>query len=204
MEGAERDKTECRRETPVSIPRLKVLILSALHFKESNEKGFPSCQTKLRGKIQAIATVNRIVSNTACRKMYWQQCKLQVGGYPVRISVKLRSLRQFHCFSGVAFSSTQQRPPSVAHTWPSAAIIGTSDLHEIWGSHGGENVHVGRRSCDAVWTYRFTDRRITLQSSALKMEAACSSEMLVSTYMSARRCHPHDHHRYLHISLDAV
>jgi hypothetical protein len=39
-----------------------------------------------------------------------------------------------------------------------------------------------------------------MRSSALKMEAVCSSETLVSTYKSTRRYYPEDQHRHLHRS----
>jgi hypothetical protein len=54
---------------------------------------------------------------------------------------------------------------------------------------------------DAVWTCRWvpTFRRNTMpQSSALKMEAVCSSETLVPTYKSTRRHNPENHNQQLH------
>jgi hypothetical protein len=51
------------------------------------------------------------------------------------------------------------------------------------GSHGGEDVHVGLLGCNAVW------------SSALKIEAVCSTKTLVSAYQFTRRYKPEDQHQ---------
>lgn len=42
-------------------------------------------------------------------------------------------------------------------------------MYEIWGPHSSENVDVGLLGYNAMWIY-------------LKMEAVCSSKMVVSTY----------------------
>jgi hypothetical protein len=61
-------------------------------------------------------------------------------------------------------------------------------LRKIWGSHGGEDDEVLGR--DTVWT------------SALKMETACISETLASTYQSTRNHNPERHIGLQFLGLD--
>jgi hypothetical protein len=56
-----------------------------------------------------------------------------------------------------------------------------SGLHIwIWGSHGSKDVDVGLLDCNATWTWWIPTFRRNILTSALKMEAVCSSETLVS------------------------
>jgi hypothetical protein len=63
---------------------------------------------------------------------------------------------------------------------PSVSII--TNTHEIWGSHSSEGVDAGLLGCT---TFRAKD---------LKMEAVCSSKMLVSTYKSTWHYNPEEKH----------
>jgi hypothetical protein len=57
-------------------------------------------------------------------------------------------------------------------------------VYEIRGFHGGEDVDLGLLGSNAAWTFRqipMFRRNILPPSSGLMIEAACSSETLVST-----------------------
>jgi hypothetical protein len=64
-------------------------------------------------------------------------------------------------------------------------------LVEISNSHSGEDVSVGLLGCDTMWT---SERNILPPSSGIKMEAACSSKTLISTYKSTQHHNPENQH----------
>jgi hypothetical protein len=73
--------------------------------------------------------------------------------------------------------------------------IKQASTDDIFGSRGSEGTDVGLLGCNQIPKFR---RNILLPSSGLKMEAVCSSEILVSTYESTRRYNPAKQHRHLH------
>lgn len=61
-----------------------------------------------------------------------------------------------------------------------------------------KDVDLGLLGCHVVWTFKEISNTLNEQTSALKVEAVCSSEMLLSTQKSSRRYNPEDEPQHLH------
>jgi hypothetical protein len=147
------------------------------------------------------ATMNRDHSSARTTCVIWREERLQNIGVLGRVRlfnrVTFTLMAMVVTESGTSWIPVKQCP-SGAQQLKSTARHKTEDKCEMWGSHGGEDVHVVLLSSKTVWTcrqiptFRKKHNCFKLQYSALKMETVCSSEMLVSAYECTRCLNPED------------